>query len=320
MGQGDSHDEVPRSPTGRVPKWVMDEAAGNSPSEAVPFRAAPSTSTPLLASPRPRRRFLGVVALVVAIALVLGVAWSMKGIVAQSRDTAAALPAPAQRSAPPPGVEESPTRLAPVPVVAKPASQSFRFLVNQPESTTPATWSPCRPIHYTVRPLHAPKGGDTLITDSIAELSAATGLTFIRDSPTSEAPSNDRSAYQPKTYGDRWAPVLITWATADEVPDFGVDVAGEAGPIAVVSPNGSRTFVSGTVALDPVKFAQAKQVGGTASEQAILLHELGHLVGLAHVNDKKQLMFPSTGKVTTYQAGDLAGLAKLGSGPCAPSV
>ena len=320
MGQGESHDEVPRSPTGRVPKWVMDEAAGNAPTEAVPFRSAPSTSPRLLDSPRPRRRFAGVVSLIVVVAIVLGLGWVFKGVLTGSGITSSALPPAIQRTGPPPGLEESPTRLAPVPAVAQPANSSYRVLAHQPESATPVTWSPCRPIHYTVRPLHAPKDGDKLITDSIARLSAATGLTFIRDSPTSEAPSRDRSPYQPTTYGDRWAPVLIAWATADEVPDFGVDVAGEAGPITVTGPSGRRAYVSGAVALDPAKFVQARRSGGATLERAIILHELGHLVGLDHVNDAKQLMFPRAGKTTNFQAGDLAGLAKLGSGPCTPDL
>ncbi|MDP9497989.1 MAG: M10 family metallopeptidase domain-containing protein [Actinomycetota bacterium] len=46
-----------------------------------------------------------------------------------------------------------------------------------------------------------------------------------------------------------------------------------------------------------------------------LLHELGHLVGLAHVEDPGQLMHPQ-GRIAAYGAGDLRGLAAAGSGPC----
>lgn len=49
------------------------------------------------------------------------------------------------------------------------------------------------------------------------------------------------------------------------------------------------------------------------------LDSLAHLVGLGHVNDEKQIMFPRvTGPIGGYQAGDLTGLAKLGVGRCFP--
>jgi hypothetical protein len=42
-------------------------------------------------------------------------------------------------------------------------------------------------------------------------------------------------------------------------------------------------------------------------------------VGLDHVDDPAQLMYPTTG-MPTFQAGDLTGLAELGRGDCAPGV
>jgi predicted Zn-dependent protease len=52
----------------------------------------------------------------------------------------------------------------------------------------------------------------------------------------------------------------------------------------------------------------------------VLRHELGHLVGLGHVDDATQLMSPTIGEPQTFQSGDLAGLAKLGQGTCAPGL
>ena len=44
------------------------------------------------------------------------------------------------------------------------------------------------------------------------------------------------------------------------------------------------------------------------------------MVGLAHVDDPTQLMYAEGNAVTTFRAGDLAGLAELGHGSCAPDV
>ena len=58
--------------------------------------------------------------------------------------------------------------------------------------------------------------------------------------------------------------------------------------------------------------------GGRAEVRSVVLHEIGHLLGLDHVGDTSQIMHEySSPEVTTYQAGDLAGLEALGTGRCA---
>lgn len=64
-----------------------------------------------------------------------------------------------------------------------------------------------------------------------------------------------------------------------------------------------------------------KSQDGRQVVRAIVLHELGHLVGLGHVTDATQLMYPEGQPgVTDFGAGDLAGLAALGRGTCRPDL
>jgi hypothetical protein len=308
-------DDLPKSRTGRIPKWVVDEAMGR-PVEAPGFRSYgapdPLKGTPGGRRGRARRWLTAVSVIAVLAALVVGA--QRLGINPLAGPGVAARPV----NGPMPGLEEAPEPLGSPPPLAVPASASYRFESTQADGITPVTWSPCRPIHYVVRDLHAPPGGRLALTQAIAAVSAATGLTFVDDGPTDEAPSSQREPYQPDRYGDRWAPVLIAWATPNEVPDFGIDIAGEAGAVRVTTPSGDSTYVSGVVYLDPTKYTEIAVRSGQAVADSIILHELGHLVGLAHVNDPAQLMWPrgNTAGFTTYQPGDAAGLRALGLGSC----
>ena len=222
---------------------------------------------------------------------------------------------------PPPGVEEAATPLgAPAPLAR--TSTSYRFQLTQPgQATVPVAFSPCRPVHFVVRPDHAPPGGAAAIARAVAAVSAATGLRFVNDGATSEPVVPQREPYQPERYGKRWAPVLIAWATVDEVPDFGVDIAGEAGPQSVRTANGKRYYVTGQVYLDANWATQMHRDGSPGVVRAVVEHELGHLVGLSHANDPKQIMYPRASKnVLNYQSGDLTGLASLGKGNCTPDI
>ena len=56
--------------------------------------------------------------------------------------------------------------------------------------------------------------------------------------------------------------------------------------------------------------------GGWASARSVVMHELGHLVGLKHVIVPGELMQPRGSAALTWGEGDRTGLAALGRGPC----
>lgn len=244
---------------------------------------------------------------------------------------AAAPPADAGGSAPhavadfpTPGREEQPSPLGrPAPVPAR--SGVYAFL-HAGDDGKPVTYDPCRPIHYVTRAANSPAAGPELIQAAVAAVSRATGLVFINDGATSEAPSAQHRSYQPTRYGDRWAPVLIAWETSAEEPRFtnkpvGTNIMGLGGSEAVSIGNSGYTYVSGQLELNGPALETMIGRNGPAQAQGVIEHELGHVVGLDHVQDPTQLMNPSdTAGVTTYQAGDLNGLAILGQGACRPGI
>lgn len=225
------------------------------------------------------------------------------------------------RGGPPAGLEEQALPIG-APPLGAPATGPYSFMQTQDDGVTPVTYSPCRPIHYVVRPDGAPTGGDTLVATAFAQISQATGLRFVADGPTSERPSPEREAYQPDRYGRRWAPVLVVWSHPEETPDLAGDVAGHAGSSSVTVDDGPAHYVTGSVVLDgPAIGALLTSPNGTAVAQGVVTHEVAHLVGLGHVDDPGQLMNPTAALNQTYLGnGDLAGLAKAGTGPCAPEL
>ncbi len=187
---------------------------------------------------------------------------------------------------------------------------AYAFLATRRGSTKPIGWSPCEPIGYVVNPEGAPDDWDDLVHDAVETVSEATGLVF-----EDEGVTDDREFESRFGPGDSIRPVLIGWATEDEVPGLEGDVAGLAGPISR-SVGVLQSYVTGRVVFDADAFEEIDSYANAdAQHRAIVLHELGHLVGLDHVDDPRELMYRTT-EATEFGPGDLRGLARLGNTPC----
>jgi hypothetical protein len=229
--------------------------------------------------------------------------------------------APADANQPTPGHEAARVpRGHPLP--PPPEGGPYTFVSTQTDGVTPVAYDPCRPVHYVIRPDGEPAGGEEAITAAIARVSEVTGLQFVYDGGTDEPSTLGRGIFQPGRYGDRWAPVLIAWESDVQNPALAGEIVGEGGSTAVSLGHGPQVLVTGTVSLDAGQFSQILgRRNGRAIARAIILHELGHLVGLGHVQDDQQLMYPETqGYVLDFAAGDLTGLAAVGSGRCVPAL
>jgi hypothetical protein len=198
-------------------------------------------------------------------------------------------------------------------VVQAPHGQGqFRFTRTQPGSHEPVSYNPCRPIHYVVNPAGAPADYRELVDQAVAEVARATGFEFEYDGTTDDRDFDDRGGLSLSS-----TPVLIGWATADEVPELAGDVAGLGGSAYVQRTPDHGTYVTGMVALDAEVFSRVDaQPGRFEQLRAIVMHELGHVVGLSHVHDPTELMHDDNLGRTSFGPGDLEGLARLGAVDC----
>lgn len=190
-----------------------------------------------------------------------------------------------------------------------PGGGTYAFLATQPDSDEPVTYDPCRPIHLVVNERTAPPDADAILADAIREIEERTGLRMVVDGVTDQAPQEE---WLPQQEGDDWAPILLAWSDPDEYADLEGAVAGLAGS-GWLPRDGHRWYVSGQVVLDGPQLRR----GGTEQATITLLHEFGHLLGLDHVDDPDELMYPVSQGQTGWGPGDLAGLNAVGQGRCA---
>lgn len=251
-----------------------------------------------------------VATLVVATAAVVGVlsGFAVPKIQALTAAASAGPPVPSDAQA---------TPLA-LPVAPPAGEGGFAAMMKQPDGS-PVGWDPCRPTHYVINPAGAPTGGQQIVQVALERVSKITGQQFVFDGPTEEVPNEDRPAVLKKLYGNRWAPVLISWSDPSKSPGLSGSVAGYAGPMAIRSPRTNELrYISGQVVLDAPQMQRIlSEPAGLSRGRAVVMHELGHLMGLEHVKDSSLLMNPSTSAfVTDFADGDLRGLAAVSGQEC----
>lgn len=192
-------------------------------------------------------------------------------------------------------------------------SGSFAFMATQRGSDRPVAYDPCRPVEYVVNDAMAPPGAGPLLLDAIEQISAATGLVFVSAGNTDAIPRKDLSLLAP-----RREPVLIAWTDPSVVKDLAGPTAGIGGSTPRQDDYaGELEFLTGMVALDSHQLAPLMtDPAGPEQVRAIIVHELGHLVGLAHVVDPRELMHSANVGLVDLGPGDREGLAHLGSGRC----
>ncbi len=196
--------------------------------------------------------------------------------------------------APPPPGPPAIAALAAAPIPARPGfveGYDFGFLAEKGGLYT--RWDPCKdPITYQIDTTVPLVGDDeAAIHAAVATASAASGHTF---------------QFAGLVAGSTPAPGV------DAVIGFRILPNGNLGS-GGGTPNANLELIQGT--------AYVKSGLPPDARRLALIHEIGHLLGLAHINDPTELMFAAAvvPYYQEYQAGDLEGLRLVGTSmPCFP--
>jgi hypothetical protein len=185
------------------------------------------------------------------------------------------------------------------------------FSLSRNKNHSLVRWNPCRIIGYKV---NATRGGYGALADAqaaVRRLEVASGLTFRYDGKTREVPTVDHA---PKADD-----VVIAWARPSQTDALYGNAAGTGGWSETGRYNASNSIVwqitGGYVALDSTQNSDFHHGFGHGLRRGtLLMHELGHAVGLKHVSDRKQVMYPviTSRSPGVWGAGDLNGLHKVG--------
>ena len=177
----------------------------------------------------------------------------------------------------------------------------------------PVTYSSCQLIQVAVYPAGGPPDAERLVREAVAVMRSATGLDIVVSGAFGGHAPNWSFEAGPTHPDD---PISVSWQDGDAIAELTDHTAGLGGSRTVDGPNGSRRLVAGTVALSSDYYRQLTERGDDDEARAVLLHELGHVFGLAHVDSSRELMAESLSEVTSFGPGDLEGLRLLGQGPC----
>jgi hypothetical protein len=177
----------------------------------------------------------------------------------------------------------------------------------------PVAYTSCRPIQVAVYPGGGPPGAVDLVRDAVARAASASGLDLVVIGPFGGSAPNWNFEAAPVHHDD---PISVSWQDGDAIAEITDHVAGLGGSRIVDYPDGRRRLIAGTIALSIDTYRSLEAYGDREQQLAILLHELGHVLGLAHVDNPDELMHEDNLGKTGYGPGDLEGLRRLGQGPC----
>lgn len=161
----------------------------------------------------------------------------------------------------------------------------------------PARWNPCAELKWKLVGAGISDAARETIFSAMAALNEATGLAFTYE--------------EGGALSDFRAPPDNTLVVGLGLKSMDLRVAGTTRVKYRRTTSLSIRISSATVGLNPDIFR--RRAHSFSFVTPVLLHELGHAVGLNHVDDPTDIMFAKVVNRTKYQQSDMVKLARIGA-------
>lgn len=181
-------------------------------------------------------------------------------------------------------------------------------------------WDPCSPITYAVNADQATQQMVDSLNGAIQRIEAATGIDFQyvgRVTGRLFVPTNfNDPAFIDNPLG---AEAVFGFSTAAATPALAGGTIGIGGLSAgIFAPPGNSTLF---YERDGMAIADIDDVTPGAELRTVFMHEIGHMLGLAHVNiGAREVMEPVITSLTEFGNGDLNGLRNAGAINCGTAL
>jgi hypothetical protein len=206
------------------------------------------------------------------------------------------------------------------PILASSPSVEYTFLERRADGS-PVRWDPCESIHYETNLAGAPQNEFGDVQEALRRVTAATGIRFVYDGPTNAMPPGVPDAKRvTKRPGESAPPVLIAWLDQEQWREIGGTNRQVALALPIPESDGFYYDTGFVVVNGDQHLLPGFGVGPTWGP--VILHELGHIMGLGHVPATDELMNAQENPIVTdFGKGDLEGLKILGRhGTCAAAT
>ncbi len=193
---------------------------------------------------------------------------------------------------------------------------AFRFL--ERVGGAPVRWDPCEPITYALNTAGASSPVRTDLREALRRVTRATGIRF---RPVGVTKETFIRAYQRMRFRGviRKAALILIWVDHDDYTTILRTLRDPRPSIAFAKTMAGLyahrdQYFGGIIVMD-ADATSGRGFGYRYAHGSVLLHELGHIIGLDHVRDPDQLMYsgrhPNV-RVRYFGTGDLEGLRRLG--------
>jgi hypothetical protein len=191
------------------------------------------------------------------------------------------------------------------------SSRASAWTIEDP--SFPFRWETCDPIPYRVNLGGTSHRNLVVLRSALDQIAEASGFTFQYAGSTSVVPFHKGHDTLDQVPDDG---LYVAWTTAGQVPRLAGNVIGLGGPGVSYHRVGTEWQVtSGGVAIDrTTRLSTALDADGPTLK-SLLLHELGHAMGLGHSRSKANVMYEGLGSWSrpVLGPGDRAGLRDLGA-------